>query len=145
MELITLGIGLIVNTCVKNKEVNAAIDDFVSDSVRWVRGWFGKNNKNALMQKLEDSPESPEVKKELSNAMTEMSKNEQFMKELQRWIAESKKPNPTMKNVLEDINIEVEGNIKIGDKTVTNEKHDMKNVVKKGTIKGGGDFVLGDG
>jgi len=145
MELITLGLGLIVNTCAKNKEVHAAIDDFVTDSVKWVRGWFGKGDNVGLMTKLEEEPESPEVKEELSTAMGEMAKNEQFMKELERWINESTKPNPSMKNVLEDIDIEVEGNIRIGDKEKHDQKYDMKNVIKKGNIKGGGDFVLGDG
>lgn len=145
MELISLGIGLIVNTCMKNKEVNAAVDDFVSDSVRWVRGWIGKSGKKELAQKLEASPESREVREELTEVMGDMSGNEQFMKELKKWIQESKKPNPSMKNVLEDVDVEVEGNIRIGDKEKGDEKHDMKNVVKRSKLKGGGDFVLGDG
>jgi len=145
MELITLGLGLIVNTCAKNKEVNAAIDDFVSDSVKWVRGWFGKGDNVGLMTKLEEEPESPEVKEQLSSAMGEMAKNGQFMKELERWINESKKPNPTMKNVLEDIDIDVEGDINIGDEGGSDQKYDMKNVIKGGKIKAvKGGFNLGD-
>jgi hypothetical protein len=145
MELITMGIGLIVSTCAKNKEVHNAIDDFVTDSVKWVRGWFGKDNNTALIQKLEAEPESVAVKEELTTAMGTMASNPQFMKELEKWIQESKKPNPSMKNVLEDIDIEVEGNIRIGDKVASDQKHDMKNVIKKGKIIGGGDFTLGDG
>jgi hypothetical protein len=145
MELITLGLGLIVNTCAKNKEVHAAIDDFVSDSVKWFRGWFGKGENVALMTKLEEEPESPEVKEQLSAAMGEMAKNEQFMKELERWVNESKKPNPTMKNVLEDIDIEVEGNINIGDEGGSDQKYDKKNYIKGGKLKVvKGDFNLGD-
>lgn len=145
MELVTIGIGMLVNTVVKNKAVNSAVDDFVTDSVNWMRGWFKKKDEEQLANKLVDDPKAPEVERELKVAMNEMVKDEQFKKELQLWIRESKKPNPSMKNVLEDIDIEVEGNIKIGDKTASTEKYDMKNVIKKGKIKGGGDFILGDG
>ena len=50
-----------------------------------------------------------------------------------------------MKNVLEDLDVEVEGNIRIGDQEEGDQKYDMKNVVKRSRFKGGGDFVLGDG
>ena len=84
MELITMGIGLIVSTCAKNKEVHNAIDDFVTDSVKWVRGWFGKGSNTALIQKLEAEPESEAVKEELTTAMGTMASNPQFMKELEK-------------------------------------------------------------
>jgi hypothetical protein len=145
MELITMGIGLIVSTCAKNKELHNAVDDFVSDSVKWIRGWFGKGENKALMQKLEAEPQAAEVQKELSKAMGSMAGNEQFMKQLEKWIEESKKPNPSMKNVLKDIDVEAGGNIQIGDKTASDQKFDMKNVVERGKFKAGGDFTLGDG
>lgn len=145
MELVTVGIGMLVNTLVKNKAVNSAVDDFVTDSVNWMRGWFKKKDKEQLVNKLVEDPKAPAVNQEVQVVMSEMIKDDTFRRQLQLWIKESKKPNPSMKNVLEDIDIEVEGNIRIGDKTVSEEKHDMKNVVKKGKIKGGGDFVLGDG
>ena len=145
MELITLGIGLIVKTCVKNKEAHVAINNFAVESLKWIRGWFGKSKKSELLEKLEANPNSEEAQVELSNAMTDLSSNQQFMKELERWIKESKNPNPSMKNVLEDIDIEVKGNIRIGDKEKSDQKHDLKNVIKKGKIIGGGDFTLGDG
>ncbi|NER11607.1 hypothetical protein SAMN06265375_10323 [Muriicola jejuensis] len=145
MELITLGIGLVVNTFVKNKEVNAAVDDFVSDSVRWVRGWFKKGDHKELVNKLETAPESKEVNEELVKAMGDLSGNEKFMKELERWIRESQKPNPSMKNVLKDVDVKAGGNIKIGDKTVSDQKFDMKNVIERGKFEAGGDFTLGDG
>lgn len=144
MELITMGIGLIVSTCAKNKELHNAVDDFVTDSVKWVRGWFGNGKNTALMQKLEAEPESPEVKKELSKAMDGMAGNEQFMKQLEKWIQESKKPNPSMKNVLKDVDVEVDGNINIGDKGSNDQKYDMKNVVERSKFKASGDFNLGD-
>lgn len=151
MELITLGLGLLVNTCAKNKEVNNAIDDFVSGSVKWMRGWFKKSDKVALIQQMEEAPESPEVQAEVGNAMNELIKDDQFRMELQKWIAESKKPNPSMKNVItrkntiEGANLDISGNIKIGDKNAGQDHYDEKNTMKNVTIKGGGDFTLGDG
>ena len=151
MELVTIGLGLLVNTCVKNKAVNTAIDDFVTDSVNWVKGWFKKSNDPSLINNLVASPESPEAKEEVASAMSEMVKDEDFKTELMRWIKENDKPNPsiknviTKKNVLEDANVEVDGDIKIGDKNPSEGNHDEKNVIKNSVIKGGGDFTLGDG
>ena len=144
MELISLGLGLIVNTIVKNKEVNVVIDDFISDSVKWIRSWFGKEDNAGIMAKLEDNPKSQEVKEELNTAMAKMAHNKQFIKELERWTNESTKLNPSMKNVLEDVDIDVKGNIYIGDKSGNEQSYDLKNLIKKGKIKGGGDFNLGD-
>lgn len=151
MELVTMGVGLLVNTLVKNKEVNTAVDDFISGSVKWMRGWFKKSDNDLLIQKLEASPDSSEAKQEVSTAVNDMLKDETFKEEFQRWIAESKKPNPSMKNVItrknvvEDANIEVAGSVKIGDKTPSDGNYDQKNVIKNSNIKSGGDFTLGDG
>ena len=151
MELITIGLGLLVNTCVKNKAVNTAIDDFVTDSVKWVKGWFGKSNKVGLIQNLEAEPQSVAAKEEVAVAMNEMLKDEQFKTELQKWILESKKENPsiknviTKKNIIEDANLDISGNIKVGDKGDAGGNYDEKNIMKNVTIKGGGDFTLGDG
>ena len=145
MELITIGVGLVVNTFIKNKEVNAAVDDFVSDSVRWVRGWFKKGDKNELVKKLETAPESEEVKAALSKAMADLSGDEKFREQLELWIKESRKPVPSMKNVLKDVDVKAGGNIKIGDKTASDQKYDMKNVIERGKFVAGDDFTLGDG
>jgi len=55
-----------------------------------------------------------------------------------------KNNNLSKKNVAEDVDIEVEGNIAIGDKRDDGKQYDQKNVVKKGKFKGKGDFNLGD-
>ena len=94
---------------------------------------------------------SEEEKAEVNVAMNEMIKNDHFKIELEKWINESKKENPsiknviTKKNVIEDANLEIEGNIKIGDKSEGQNNFDEKNTMKNVTIKGGGDFTLGDG
>ena len=146
MELVTVGVGMLVNTLVKNKAVNSAVDDFVTDSVKWVRGWFKKKDGEQLVNKIVADPKAPGVKKEMEAAMNEMVKDEQFKKEFERWIKESKEPNPSMKNVLENVDVEVQGDIRIGDKTPSGEKYDMKNVVKNSKFKSnGGGFTIGDG
>jgi hypothetical protein len=56
----------------------------------------------------------------------------------------TKNNNLSKKNVAEDVDIEVEGNITIGDKRDDGKQYDQKNVVKKGKLKSKGDFNLGD-
>ncbi|ARV12216.1 hypothetical protein BTO09_07555 [Gilvibacter sp. SZ-19] len=151
MDIVSIGLGLLVNTCVKNKAVNTAIDDFVTDSVNWVRGWFKKSHKVTVINTLVAAPDSSAAKEEASSAMQEMIKDPDFKAELERWIAENHKPNPsiknviTKKNVVKDANIEVAGNVKIGDKNSDGSNYDQKNVIDNSTIKSGGDFTLGDG
>lgn len=61
--------------------------------------------------------------------------------------AEPEKSNaniPTKKNIAEDIDIEIKGNVSIGDKATNDQKYDQKNVIKKGKIKSDGNFTLGD-
>jgi len=59
-------------------------------------------------------------------------------------LEENKKDKKTKKNVAEDINLNIRGNVSIGDKGGSNQKFDQKNVIKKGKIKSEGDFTLGD-
>jgi hypothetical protein len=56
----------------------------------------------------------------------------------------TKNNNISKKNVAEDVDIEVEGNITIGDKRDDGKQYDQKNVIKKGKLKSKGDFKLGD-
>ncbi|MBN2175740.1 MAG: hypothetical protein JW731_16540 [Bacteroidales bacterium] len=144
MELITLGIGYIVNTFVKNREVQSAVDDFVTGSVKMIRSWFVKKDKEPIIQKLEKEPESEEVKEQLNIELNEMVKDDQFKKMLESWVDECKKPFPSMKNVLENAQIEVGGHVNIGDKNGSDQVYDKKNVVANSTLKAGGDFSLGD-
>lgn len=146
MELISLGLGLLVNTCLKNEAVHGAVDEFVSSSVGWIRGWFGKKDKAPLISQLQANPESEEVKNEMKGTLEELMSNEQFKLEFARWIKESKKPNPSMKNVLDGADLDIAGSVNIGDKgDKYNDNFDQKNVVKNSKIKSGGDFSLGDG
>lgn len=145
MELISLGVGLLVNTCLKNEAVNQAVDDFVSGSVKWIRGWFAKEGQEPAINQLQASPESEEAKKEVEVALNQMMDNDQFKMEFQKWIMESKKPNPTMKNVLDGAELDIAGSVNIGDKgDKYSDDFDQKNVVKNSKIKSGGDFNLGD-
>lgn len=57
---------------------------------------------------------------------------------------EENKLKTTKKNVAEDINLDIKGNIYIGDKETSKKEYDQKNVIKKAKIKSEGDFNLGD-
>jgi len=144
MELITMGIGYIVTVFAKNKAVNSAVDDFVTGSVEWVRGWFKQTDNKPLLKKLKKDPESEEVQQEMNSALAEMAKNDQFKKEFELWVKENQKPNPSLKNFLENADIKVKGNFSVGDKNDDGRKYDQKNVIKKSKIKAGADFNLGD-
>ncbi len=144
MELVSLGVGLIVNTFLKNKEVHGAINDFVTESVGWVRDWFKGDEKEELIKKVEKNPKSTAVKAELNTAVTQMVKNPKFKSQLEKWVGESKKPFPSMKNVVDNLELETEGAVNIGDKGKDEIPYDKKNVITNSKIKAGGDFNLGD-
>lgn len=143
MELVSLGIGYIIKVFARNAEVQSTVDDFVTDSVKWVKGWFSKGGQKGVIEKLESSPDSTEISKALSDSVESLFEIEQFKIEFEKWVEENKRLYPSMKNVLEDVEISVQGNINIGDKG-SNEIYDKKNVIEKGKIEGGGDFNLGD-
>ena len=145
MDLFTLSAGFIINTFVKNKEVKNVTDEFVTNSVKWIRNWFKVGGNQNLIAKLDKAPEDPGIKEELVKVMQKMKDDDQFNSQLAKWAREYQKPNPTFKNVLEDAEVEVEGDVRIGDKSGSgSQKVDNKNIVKRSKIKAGGDFILGD-
>ncbi len=72
-----------------------------------------------------------------------------FNKELDRLetssFTEPSTPAPSNKNMVEDTELEIEGQINIGDKGNKDGSFNNKNVIKGSKISGGGDFNLGDG
>lgn len=144
MELITLSIGYIVNTLAKNAEVQNAVDDFVSASAKWIRSWFSGSEDEGLVDEIEENPDSNQARETLKNNLEQMTQDEEFKEKLSKWVREYEKPNPSLKNVLDNVELEIEGNISIGDKDGKGQQFDQKNVVRKSKIKGGGDFNLGD-
>ena len=144
MELITLSIGYIVNTLAKNVEVQDAVDDFVSASTKWIRSWFSGSAAETVIDDLQENPDDAEAKATLKDNLQELTKDEDFKQKLSKWVREYEKPNPSLKNVLDNVELEIEGNINIGDKDGKGQQFDQKNVVRKSKIKGGGDFNLGD-
>lgn len=144
MELITLSIGYIVNTLAKNAEVQGVVDDFVTSSAKWIRSWFSGSNEEKIVDALSEDPDNMEAQEALKDNLEALSEDDIFREKLIKWVQEYEKPNPTMKNVLDHVELEIEGNINIGDKDGGGQKFDQKNLVKKSKIKGGGDFNLGD-
>ncbi len=144
MELITLSIGYIVNTLAKNAEVQASVDDFVSASAKWIRSWFSGSDDEEVLDELQENPDNVEAKEALKDNLQSMTQDDDFKEKLSKWVREYEKPNPSLKNVLDNVELEIEGNINIGDKDGGGQHFDQKNIVKKSKIKGGGDFNLGD-
>lgn len=144
MELITLSIGYIVNTLAKNVEVQTSVDDFVSASAKWIRSWFSGSDDENVIDELQENPESVEAKETLKDNLQQMTRDEDFKEKLSKWVREYEKPNPSLKNVLDSVELEIQGNINVGDKDGGGQQFDQKNVIRKSKIKGGGDFNLGD-
>lgn len=98
MDPLKTGLELIIQTCKKNIESHS--DPFITDSVEWIRSWFGIGDYLGLMAKLEEDPESPEVREELQVALVNRSNFKRFLIELRCWIKESKKTKPSFENVI---------------------------------------------
>lgn len=127
-----------------NEEVKKFPKDFVTASMKWIRSWFLEDDPTA--KAVVDS-DSPAVAKEavLGAKLNELMKNPQFVEELNGQLAAYNAHRSRIKNVADNAQIEVQGNVHIGDKGPGEDTgYDEKNVVKGGSIKAGQDLHLGD-
>ena len=94
---------------------------------------------------MEDPNKPMEVKKDIiQDKLEDLKDNAQFQKELTEQLA-SFEQFTRHKNVIHDADIDVKGNVHIGDKgSASGEHYDEKNFIKGGSINAGGDFRLGD-
>ncbi len=135
----------IVGIVTQNEEVKKFPGDFVSASMQWIRSWFLIDDP-VTAAKLADPARSEESKKTLIESKIEtLNENPQFVEELRAQLAAFEQQRARLKNVVTDADIDVKGNVHIGDKgSASGDHYDEKNIVKGGTIKTGGDFRLGD-
>ena len=143
--LLTQAMPYLTDLLLKNEEVQKFPKDFVSASIRWIRSWFLKDDP---VTKTVVESDSPALAKEavLKAKLQELLKNQQFAQELQEQLAEWQQHRSRIKNVVDNAEIEADGNMHIGDKGSANDgQYDEKNVVKGGAkLKAGKDFHLGD-
>lgn len=146
MTLIETATAYILGIITENEEVKKFPKDFVSASMKWIRSWFLEDDPKTAA-KLADATRSDESKKTLIEAKLEdLEGNEAFQKELAEKLKAYAQHTITRKNVVENVEIEVDGGVWVGDKENDSEHlFDEKNIVKGGSVKAGKDFRVGDG
>ena len=146
MPLLETATAYILGIITENEEVKKFPKDFVSASMRWISSWFLEDDPKTAA-KLDDTTRSEESKKTLIESKLEnLEGNTVFQQELAEKLKVYAQHKVGIKNVIENADIEADGNVWIGDKdNVSEDGFDEKNVVKGGKIKAGKDFRLGDG
>ena len=146
MDLQEIALNYIVSIVTENEEVKKFPKDFVTASMQWIRSWFLIDD--PIIERIIENPtKSVDVKKELLEEKLQILKdNPLFIKELEAQLAVYQVQRERLKNVVDNSDIDVEGNVHIGDKDAfSGNDFDQKNIVKNSKIKAGGDFRLGDG
>jgi hypothetical protein len=136
----------ILDLLTENEELKKFPQEFISESVKWVKSWFLTPEDPKSTAKLADPNKSIEVKKDIiEDKLVELKDNALFMKELAARMAAFEQQKPKRKGIVENSDIDAKGNVHIGDKgTSSGDPYDEKNIVKGSHIKAGGDFRLGD-
>ena len=136
----------ILDLLTNNEELKKFPKEFTDAAVIWVKSWFLIPDDPKTNAKLEDPDKSIEVKKDIiQDKLEDLKDNARFQQELAEQLAAFEQQRSRIKNVVQDSDIDVKGNVHIGDKGGASDDHyDEKNIVKDGTIKAGGDFRLGD-
>jgi len=146
MALIEKAAEYILNILTEDETVKNFPKEFVAASAKWIRSWFLKDDPKTEA-KIIDANRSPENKKGVIEAKLEDAlENPAFKAALEQQLAAFEHQKSSLKkNVVDKANIDVKGNVHIGDKgTSSGDNYDEKNVLKGGTIKTGGDFRMGD-
>ncbi len=95
---------------------------------------------------MEDPNKSMEVKRNIiEDKLADLQGNTQFIQELTERLAAFDQHKSRLKNVVSDADIDVQGDVHIGDKgSASGDHYDEKDVIKGGNIKaGGGIFAWG--
>ena len=145
MPLLKTALDYIFSIITENEAVKSFPKDFITASTQWIRSWFLIDDPKTAA-KLAEPTRSDESKKTLIEAKLEdLLENADFVKELEERLAAFEQQKSRLKNVVNNANIDAQGNVHIGDKgSSSSDNYDQKNVIQGGTIKAGGDFRLGD-
>ncbi len=146
MALLETATAYILGIITENEEVKKFPKDFITESMKWIRSWFLKDDP-VVSSVVENPTLSDEVKKPVIEAkLKSLEENEAFMAALKTQLEAYAQQQARQKNILDTTKIEVKGDVVIGDKTAPNDTYDQKNVVKNSEIKSTeGGFRLGDG
>ena len=146
MALLATATKYILDLLTDNEELKKFPKEFVNEAVKWVKSWFLTPEDPRTNPKLEDPNKSIEVKKDLiQDKLEDLKDNVQFQQELLQRLTAFEQQRARLKNAILDADIDVKGNVHIGDKgSASDEPYNEKNIIKGGSIKSGGDFRLGD-
>jgi hypothetical protein len=119
--------------------------DFLLAATKWMRSWFAPDG-DLSAQMIFDLAGNELLKKALiEQKLPGLLQNQQFKTELQNMLAQDSTQKISMKNVIENARVEVQGNAKIGDTGVSSgDAYDQKNILKSSNIQAGGNIHFGD-
>ena len=145
MALIEKAAAYILGIITEDETVKNFPKEFVSESAKWIRSWFLKDDPK-LEAKINDADRSVEKKKAaIEDKLEDALENPSFKAALEQQLAAFEQQKAKRKGVVENSQIDVQGNVHIGDKgSFSGDNYDEKNIIKGSTIKAGGDFRLGD-
>jgi ferritin-like metal-binding protein YciE len=145
MSLIQKATDFIFGIVLEDETVKNFPKEFVAESAKWIRSWFLKDDPKTEA-KLTDSARNAENKKAvIETKLEDMLENATFKAALEQQLAQFEQQKARLKNVVTDADIDVKGNVHIGDNgSSSGDNYNEKNVIKGSTIKAGGDFRLGD-
>ena len=125
----------------ENEELRKFPKEFVDASVKWIRTWFLKDD--PVMEAVLVSKGNYDLKaKVVAARLPLLEKDEQFMKELGRRMADYER----MKNVILNSKVDVKGNADIGDKGKDGDdgRFGTKNAILGSEVTVSGSMTLGD-
>jgi len=134
----------LLNLILENEEVKKFPKDFVTASMKWIRSWFLIDDDQVVKTVLNSSGNEALKTVILEQKLPTLMENETFKQEFERHFTEYKEQKQKIKNVIEDIDMDIKGNVRIGDNGPVVDHIEEKNKIKKGKFKIDGDFHLGD-
>ena len=122
MQLIEKASSFILSSLLKNEEFQKFPQDFITESVKWVRSWFLVDDPRTE-EKLNSDKSADYKKAVVETKLESLMENPQFKQELEALFAAYERhaaaiPIPSMsqkKNTVEGSNLSAGGNIRVGD------------------------------
>ena len=145
--MLTAATKFILDLMMENEELKKFPKEFIQETFVWVKSWFLRPEDPKNSSKLADPDKAVEVKIDIiEDILKELESNKHFQHELSNYLTTYEYHQKRIKNVVTQADIEVEGDIRIGDtgRKASENMSKEKNVIQGGRIKAGGDFRLGD-
>ncbi|HOY08420.1 MAG TPA: hypothetical protein PLO67_23590 [Saprospiraceae bacterium] len=135
----------LVDLLLQNEEIKKFPQDFLTNTTNWVRSWLAAED-DVLTKAVLDSPGNEPLKAALiEQKLPALLQNELFTQQLQNMLGQYSIQKARVKNMVDNATVEVQGNVKIGDKNpLSGDVYDQKNTLKGSTLKAGGDVHIGD-